>query len=105
MAKKRGIRLRISGQRLAALLEICEEMLEEFIPKNEHQCLLREYLLELKQQVRDMLQRNQENYTLMLAGTAALAFSQLWRMLDIRTDKYANLIVGNLLEKLGTLAT
>lgn len=104
MAKKRGIRIRISHQRIESLLEICEEMLEEFIPGNEHQQLLREYLVELKEEMANMLLRGQELYTLTLCGSAATAFYQLWNMLDISRDKYAKLVVNNLLEKMSALA-
>ena len=48
---KRGIRIRINSQRVAALLEICDEMIEDFCPANEHQHLLKEYLHELKERL------------------------------------------------------
>lgn len=101
---KRGIRIRISYQRVEALVEICSEMLEEFKPANEHHHLLREYLAELHEKLQDMLRRNQDLYTLILMGTESLAFYQLWKMLDISTDKYAILIVDNLLKKMSSLA-
>ena len=104
MAKKRSIRLRISNQRVAALLEICDEMREEFKPANEHQLLLKEYLLELRDQLQEMLNRKQGIYTLILKGTEAIAFWQLWNMLDIRNDTYANLVVDNVLRKMSSLA-
>jgi hypothetical protein len=104
MAKKRCVRIQVSQQRVAALLEICEEMQEEFHPLNEHQTLLSEYLMELQVTLRDMLKRSQDQYTLMLSGTEATAFYQLWNMLDIRHDKYATLIVDNLLKKMSNLA-
>ena len=104
MAKKRGIRMRITHQRVEALQEICEEMLEEFKPTNDHQYLLHEYLAELQQKLAGMAERPQELYTLTMAGTEATAFYQLWNMLDISHDKYAVLIVDNLLEKMSSLA-
>jgi len=104
MAKKRGIRVRISQQRLEALKEICEEMLEEFIPVNEHQHLLKEYLIEILYMLQDMLKRHQHMYTLTHSGAEATAFYQLWNMLDISRDKYANLVVDNLLKKMGSMA-
>jgi arginyl-tRNA--protein-N-Asp/Glu arginylyltransferase len=104
MAKKRGIRVRISHQRVAALQEICEEMMEDFSPQNDHQQLLGEYLHELHDKLKEMATRNQEMYTLMLVGSEATAFYQLWKMLDISRDKYAVLIVDNLLEKMSALA-
>jgi hypothetical protein len=104
MAKKRGLRMRITHQRVEALHEICCEMLEEFKPDNDHRQLLYEYMRELDSKLEEMLQRNQELYTLMLAGPEAVAFYQLWQMLDIRHDKYAVLIVDNLLQKMSSLA-
>ena len=104
MAKNRGIRIRISAQRVQALLEICAEMLEEFRPVNEHQRLLNEYLYELQHKLSDMLRKNQEMYILHLIGTEAIAFSQLWGMLDISNDKYAVIIVDDLLKKMSNLA-
>ena len=104
MAKKRSIRVQISCQRVEALLEICDEMMEEFAPVNEHQKLLREFLMELQKNLRDMLRRSQEEYVLALSGTEAMAFYQLWNQLDISHDKYATLIVDNLLQKMSRLA-
>ncbi len=104
MAKKRSIRVQISCQRVEALLEICDEMMEEFTPVNEHQKLLREFLMELQKNLRDMLRRSQEEYVLALSGTEAMAFYQLWNQLDISHDKYATLIVDNLLQKMSRLA-
>ena len=104
MAKKRGIRLRISQQRVEALKEICEEMLEEFLPANDHQQLLKEYLLELQMKLADMLKRNQQMYTLSHSGAESIAFYQLWHLLDISSDKYAMLIVDTMLKKMSSLA-
>jgi hypothetical protein len=104
MAAKRGIRLRISHQRIEALQEICDEMLEEFIARNEHQHLLREYLADLRQLLRDMICRRQEIYTLILGGAESIAFYQLWNMMDISRDKYATLVVNNLLDRLSIIS-
>lgn len=104
MAKKRGVRIRISLQRVEALQEICQEMLEEFAPANEHQHLLKEYLVELEYKLGDMLKRNQQLYTLSHSGAESVAFYQLWNMMDIRRDKYACLIVDNLLKKMSGMA-
>ena len=97
-ATQRGIKLRISRQRLESLQEICAEMIEEFKPANAHQHLLNEYLQDLVVQLKDMLARNQELYTLIFCGFEATAFYQLWQMLDISRDKYANLIVDSILK-------
>jgi hypothetical protein len=104
MAKTRGLRIRMDRQRVEALTEICEEMREEFIPVNEHQHLLKEYLGDLLHKLRDMIKQGQQNCTLLLSATESIAFYQLWSMLDISHDKYAMLIVDNLLKKMGALA-
>ena len=104
MAKNRGIRLRISAQRVQALLEICDEMLEDFTPVNDHQHLLGEYLYELQHKLREMTKKNQEMYMLHLVGAEAIAFYQLWNMLDISSDKYAVIIVNDLLKKMSAIA-
>lgn len=104
MAKKRGIRIRISNQRVEALVEICHNMMDEFRPVNDHQRLLREHLAELHEKLQAMLQRNQELYTLMLMGAEATAFYQLWNLPDISRDRYEGLIVDNLLKKMSSIA-
>jgi hypothetical protein len=104
MAKKRGFRLRINHQRVEALHEVCCEMLEEFRPDNDHRQLLHEYMQDLQEKLDAMRQRNQALYTLLLSGPEAVAFYQLWNMLDIKHDKYAVLIVDNLLKKMSSLA-
>jgi hypothetical protein len=104
MAGKTGIRVRISHQRIEALVELCDEMLEEFVVRNEHQLLLKEYMRDLKDDLQAMARRNQDLYTLILSGSQATAFYQLWNSLDIRHDKYATVIIENLLEKMSALA-
>lgn len=104
MAGKRGIRIRISHQRLEALLELCRRMEEEFNPANDHQQLLMAYLHELRDLLRGMAARNQHLYTLMLCDAEAIAFYQLWNMLDISEDKYARLVVDNLIRKMNAMA-
>lgn len=101
---KHNVRLRINRQRIEALLEICDEMLEEFKPVNEHQLLLREFLFELRSKLQLMLARNQHLYTLLLTGAEGMAFYQLWNLLDISHDKYATIIVDGLVRKLSRLA-
>lgn len=94
----------MSRQRIEALKEICEEMTEEFAPANEHQLLLREYLLELRVKLAALLKRDQEKYLLNLSGAEATAFYQLWNIMDISRDKYATLIVNHMLQKISLLA-
>jgi hypothetical protein len=79
-------------------------MLVEFVPGNDHHFLLREYLQELQQKLLHMARMPQQNYTLCLGATEALAFYQLWKTLDIRHDKYAAVIVESMLSKMSALA-
>ena len=104
MVKKRSIRVRLSHQRIEALHDICGEMLESFRPANDHHVLLREYMLELRHNLHAMSARTQDDYTLSLSGTEAVAFYQLWQLLDIKHDKYATVIVETMLKKMSSLA-
>ncbi len=104
MAKKRSIGVRLSHQRIEALMEICRGELETFLPQNDHQFLLREYLTDLEHKLVLLVRRPQEYYTLSLSGTEAIAFHQLWQMLDIRRDKYAAVIVETMLKKISSIA-
>ena len=104
MAKTRGIRLRINRQRVEALCEICDEMLGDLRPENEHQHLLHAYLLELNDTLRRMIKQSQGYYTLFLKSADAIAFYQLWNMLDISNDRYATIIVDGLIKKISAIA-
>lgn len=104
MVKKRNIRVRLSHQRLEALTEICGEMSASFQPANDHHVLLKEYMSELRHNLSALAARQQEEYTLSLSGTEAVAFYQLWQMVDLRHDKYATLIIETMLKKMSALA-
>jgi len=104
MVKKRGIRIRISHQRLEALVGICQQQLTTLVPANEHQHLLKEYLKELNHKLHSMMQKPQENYTLCLSGAEPTAFYQLWNLLDVSADAYGAVIVNTMLSKLSVLA-
>lgn len=104
MDKKRNVRVRISHQRLEALTGLCGDMLSEFVPGNDHQYLLREFLQELKLKLMLMARQPQQNYTLALCASEALAFYQLWKIMDIRHDRYAVVIVETMLSKMSALA-
>ena len=104
MAQKRSIRVRLSYQRVEALADVCTDMMDSFVPANDHHTLLREYMAELQYKLGKMIRQPQEAYTLSLSGTEAVAFYQLWQMLDIRHDKYATVIVETMLKKMSALA-
>ena len=104
MAKRRGIRVRISHQRVTALRDICSDMLNTFQPENDHQVLLREYMLELRHKLQNLAAKNQETYTITLSGTEAIAFYQLWQTMDVQEDRYAALVIDGMIKKLSALA-
>ncbi len=104
MDKKRSIGIRISHQRLEAMVEVCDTMLASFRPANEHQELLHEYLGELKYKLVQMSKKSQELYTLTLSGTEAMAFYQLCQLMDVKHDRYASVIIESMLSKIGSLA-
>lgn len=104
MDKKRSIGIRISNQRLEALLDVCNVVLGNFFPIDDHQSLLREYLRELQHKLLSMAKKEQELYTLTLSSTEAMAFYQLWQVMNIKHDKYATVIVSTMLAKIGNMA-
>ncbi|MGN6566761.1 MAG: hypothetical protein ACTHJ0_02350 [Flavipsychrobacter sp.] len=99
MAKRliNPVKARLNHERIEALHTICDDMLKQFVPEDEHEHLLHEYLSELHHRLRKMKDRNQELYTLSMSGTEAIAFRQLWGMLDLRQDKYASIIVSSII--------
>ncbi len=104
MAQKRHIRVRISHLRVEALIDICKDMLSSFKPLNDHHFLLREYMQELQHKLKLMSKRMQDDYTLSLSGTEAVAFYQMWQMMDLKHDKYATVIVETMVKKITSLA-
>ncbi len=104
MDKKRSIGIRISHQRLEAMVEVCDTMLASFRPVNEHQELLQAYLGELKYKLLQMARKGQEIYTLTLSATEAMAFYQLCKLMDVKHDRYAMVIIESMLSKIGNIA-
>lgn len=100
MAKKRHFRLRISRQRTEALRDVCRDVRYEFVPDTEHTQLLVAYMNELEERLTEMLDREQENYTLLLSEPESIAFCQLWNQIDVTQHRYAALIVDTLLKKM-----
>ncbi len=104
MAQQRNIRVRISHQRVEALLELCSNICNTFKPTNEHHFLLKEYMVELQHKLKKMIARIQDMYTLSLSHTEAIAFYQLWHIMDLQHDKYAGIVIGTLLKKISAIA-
>lgn len=100
MAKSVVIKIRISQLRVEALVEICKEMLAEFKPKNDHHALLLEYMRDLVHRLNGLLARPKDAYSIGFSTTEAMAFYQLWQMLDVRHDKYATVVVEGILKKI-----
>jgi hypothetical protein len=104
MATKRNIRLRIARQRLELLLHLCQEVQPTYTGGNEHAQLLGAYLNSLSNKLAAMLDKEQDNYTLMLLGHEAVAFSQIWQQQDLSHDMYANIVIDNILKKVDAAA-
>lgn len=102
MAKRltNPVKIRINRDRLDALYNVCDDMLQQLKPENEHEKLMREYLGELHHMLQKKLQREQHLYTLNMSRTEAIAFRQLWSMLNIQHDKYASIIVRSILTQI-----
>jgi len=100
MGKRTLVKIRINRDRLEVLYSMCTDMLEEFKPGNEHQQLLREYLEELHQKLHKKMATSQWLYTLNMSNTETIAFQQIWKLLDIKHDKYATIIIDALIRQM-----
>jgi hypothetical protein len=104
MAKKRGIRINITHQRIEALADLCRETLTLLAPADDHQCLLKEHLADLHHRLRGMATKEQEKYTLTMGSTEYMAFYQVCQLMRFNQDRYKALVVGDMLSKLSANA-
>lgn len=100
MKHRKGISIRLSHQRVEALIEIMDEMQDGLEPQNEHQELLNAHLKQIHFTLQNIVKKNQDLYTLNLGATESIAFHQVWKMYGGGGDKYAQLIVDTLLKKI-----
>lgn len=66
-------------------------LLEE--TKDEHEKLLREYMIDLHIRIRMMLEKQQMKFTIPLSNAEAMAFYQVWQKVDLRHCPYSRIIV------------
>jgi hypothetical protein len=97
---KRTIALGISFERAEVLYNVCDELKDIFAPRNEHELLLYQYMMELHYKLHTMLQRKQERYVLRLSASESEAFFQLWNMMDLSRHKYAQIVVDSIFQKM-----
>ena len=99
MAKRpsRGVKIRLTRERLEALHSICDEMLKTFKPENKTELLMREYLKELHYVLNSKIKTEQCLYTVHMTGMEAISFRQLWDVLNIKNDKYASILIRSIL--------
>lgn len=91
------IKIRLTREKLEALHCICDDMMKEFVPENETEYLMLEYLKELHHDLSKKIKLDQNIYTLHMTGTEAVAFRQLWNVFYINNDKYAGILVRSVL--------
>lgn len=92
-----AVKVRINYERVEALHELIGDMINGFVVEDEHEGLLMEYMTELHYRLGKMKERAQELYTWTMSGTEAIAFRQMWQMLDLKENKYAGIIVQSIL--------
>jgi MoaA/NifB/PqqE/SkfB family radical SAM enzyme len=97
---KKAVKIRVVRDRLEALHFVCSDMLKLFTPEDETELLVLEYLKELHHVLSKKLEANQGIYTIHMSGTEATAFRYLWKVLDIKDDKYACIVINGILKQI-----
>lgn len=100
MAKKRCISVRLSRQRIEALLQIYEDINQHFKPINDHHHLLYAFLGELQHKLSLLYRKVQADYTLTLTTTEAIAFYQLCQEIDLSQHSYGHIILSAMLQQM-----
>ena len=94
-----GIKLKVSYDRLDAFAKQCTNVIDVYAPEDDHEKLLFEHLVEMRDMVEKKLQNNQEHYTINMGGSLALAMLQLWQRVPIGDDPYSNVFIDEVIEK------
>jgi hypothetical protein len=94
------IKIRLSLERMEALLSICEEMLLLYKPENETEQLMYAYLKEFYATLYQKGRQYQSRYTLHMTATEAIAFRQMWESLGIKNNKYAGILIKSIISQL-----
>jgi hypothetical protein len=102
MAKRRKnqLRIRITRERIEALHGVCEDMITLFKPENMHEQLAYAYLYELYTTLTEKMRLYQSVYTLHMSMMEAMSFKQLWNVIDMQHNKYACILIRNILNKI-----
>lgn len=63
--------------------------------KDEHDKLLREYMIDMHLRIELLLKRSQKNFKIPLSNAEAMAFYQVWQKVDLRHCPYSKVIVDD----------
>lgn len=94
-----GIKIKVSWDRLEAFAKQCTNVIDQYYPEDDHEKLLFEHLVEMRDMVQKKLLCNQANYTLNLGGSMALAMLQLWQRVPLGHDPYSKVFIDEVIQK------
>jgi hypothetical protein len=99
------IKLKLTHDRLQALNKLYGDLINIYQPDDTHEALLLEHAIELQWRIGRFLQaRRQETYTMSLSSTEAMAFYQMWSVVDVDNDPYGNAIILSAIEQINKQA-
>lgn len=93
-----SIKIKMNHNRLEALGQQYELLTDSYEPENAHEHLLFECLVLMRDKIEKMLRAAQLKYTLTLSSLEALAFFQVWNMVDTSHHVYADIVICNIIE-------
>lgn len=94
---KNFLKIKMSRDRLEAFHKQCGKAMEAYEPDNDHDKLLREFLVDMYLTLDSMLHKTQEKFTLKLSNAEALAFYQVWQQVPLDHCPYSKVLVDEAL--------
>ena len=97
MSKHNVVKLKLTAQRLEAL-NIGYLSVMQHVPEDGHDLLLLEHARELHARLSTMLLNDQQQYTLKLCGSEAMAFVQLWYQIPVQAGSLMQVVTGEIIK-------
>lgn len=97
---KNFLKIKLGRERLEAFYTQCGKLMEVYQPDNEHEELLREFLVDMYYTLEVMLNKDQQKFTLNLSNAEALAFYQVWQMVPLDHCQYTKVIVDEAIKQI-----
>lgn len=93
--------LKFSRERLEAFYRQNLAQIETYTDtRNEHEKLLREYMVDMHARIDKMLDGSAVNFKIKLSNAEAMAFYQVWQKVDLRHCLYSKVIVEDAIAKI-----